>query len=151
MSQQGSLKTSTIVAISVGTVVTGLLAYAVYFDSKRRSDPEFRKALKKESKRTQRAAKEAAEQSGAEQKKAIRAAVALANEEGFPKDPEEVEAYFMQEVAQGEGMVQKGTSLIVFVWIGDGWIADYSMQAQITSRPRCASTARSRSTPTPGS
>ena len=151
MSQQGSLKTSTIVAISVGTVVTGLLAYAVYFDSKRRSDPEFRKALKKESKRTQRAAKEAAEQSGAEQKKAIRAAVALANEEGFPKDPEEVEAYFMQEVAQGEGMVQKGTSLIVFVWIGDGWIADYSMQAQIISRPRCASTARSRSTPTPGS
>ncbi|RYY31417.1 hypothetical protein EON62_06405 [archaeon] len=44
----------------------------------------------------------------AEQKKAIREAVALANEEGFPKDPEEVEAYFMQEVAQGEGMVQKG-------------------------------------------
>jgi len=112
MSQQSSIKTSTIVAISVGTVVTGLLAYAVYFDSKRRSDPEFRKALKKESKRTQRAAKEAAEQSGAEQKKAIRAAVALANEEGFPKDPEEVEAYFMQEVAQGEGLVQKGADNI---------------------------------------
>lgn len=131
MSQQGSIKTSTIVAISVGTVVTGLLAYAVYFDSKRRSDPEFRKALKKESKRTQRAAKEAAEQSGAEQKKAIREAVALANEEGFPKDPEEVEAYFMQEVAQGEGMVQKGAFarhllsfflfLFLFLWM-DGWM-----------------------------
>lgn len=108
MSQQSSIKTSTIVAISVGTVVTGLLAYAVYFDNKRRNDPEFRKALKKESKRTQRAAKEAAEHQGAEQKKAIRDAVAQANEEGFPKDPEEIEAYFMQEVAQGEGMVQKG-------------------------------------------
>jgi import receptor subunit TOM20 len=105
-----SLKPSTIVAISVGTVVTGLLAYAVYFDNRRRNDPEFRKQLKREVKRTQRAAKEEAEAHGAEQKQAIREAVALANEEGFPKDPEEVEAYFMQEVAQGEGMVQKGTS-----------------------------------------
>jgi import receptor subunit TOM20 len=104
-----SLKPSTIVAISVGTVVTGLLAYAVYFDNRRRNDPEFRKQLKREVKRTQRAAKEEAEAHGAEQKQAIRDAVALANEEGFPKDPEEVEAYFMQEVAQGEGMVQKGT------------------------------------------
>ncbi|KAJ4342715.1 mitochondrial import receptor subunit tom20 [Didymella glomerata] len=112
MSQQSSIKTSTIVALSVGTVVTGLLAYAVYFDNKRRNDPEFRKALKKESKRTQRAAKEEAEHHGAEQKKLIREAVAAANEEGFPKDPEEVEAYFMQEVAQGEGMVQKGADNI---------------------------------------
>jgi import receptor subunit TOM20 len=103
-----SLKPSTIAAISVGTVVTGFLAYAVYFDHKRRNDPDFRKQLKRESKRTQRAAKEQEEAQGAEQKKAIREAVASANEEGFPKDPEEVEAYFMQEVAQGEGMVQKG-------------------------------------------
>ena len=108
MSQQSSLKTSTVVALGVGAVVAGLLAYAAYFDNKRRNDPEFRKALKKESKRTQRAAKEEADHQGAEQKKLIREAVAAANEEGFPKDPEEVEAYFMQEVAQGEGMVQKG-------------------------------------------
>ena len=112
MSQPSALKTSTVVAISVGTLVTGLLAYAVYFDNKRRNDPQFRKALKKESKRTQRAAKEAAEHEGAEQKKLIREAVAAANDEGFPKDPEEVEAYFMQEVAQGEAMVQKGADSI---------------------------------------
>jgi import receptor subunit TOM20 len=107
-----SLKPSTIAAISVGTVVTGFLAYAVYFDHKRRNDPDFRKQLKRESKRTQRAAKEQEEAQGQEQKKAIREAVERANEEGFPKDPEEVEAYFMQEVAQGEGMVQKGTPLM---------------------------------------
>lgn len=105
---QSSLKPATIAAISAGTIVTGLLAYAVYFDHKRRNDPDFRKSLKRESKRTQRAAKEQEEAQGAEQKKAIREAVARANEEGFPKDPEEVEEYFMQEVAQGEGMVQKG-------------------------------------------
>lgn len=103
-----SLKTSTIAAISVGTVVTGFLAYAVYFDHRRRNDPDFRKQLKRESKRQAKAAKEEAENAGKEQKKAIREAVERANEEGFPKDPEEVEAYFMQEVAQGEGMCQQG-------------------------------------------
>jgi import receptor subunit TOM20 len=108
-----SLKPSTIAAISAGTIVTGLLAYAAYFDYKRRNDPGFRKQLKKESKRTERAAKEEAEAQGAEQKKAIREAVERANEEGFPKDPEEVEAYFMQEVAQGEGMVQKGKAQLL--------------------------------------
>jgi import receptor subunit TOM20 len=103
-----SIKPSTVAIVTAGTVVTGVLAYAVYFDHKRRNDPEFRKQLKRESKRTERAAKEQEQAQGQEQKKAIREAVAQANEEGFPKDPEEVEAYFMQEVAQGEGMVQKG-------------------------------------------
>ncbi|CBX93936.1 hypothetical protein LEMA_P036100.1 [Plenodomus lingam JN3] len=109
-SSNSSLKPGTIAAIVAGTAATGFLAYAVYFDHKRRNDPEFRKQLKRESKRTQRAAKEEAEHQGAEQKKAIREAVERANEEGFPNDPEEVEAYFMQEVAKGEGMVQKGTN-----------------------------------------
>jgi import receptor subunit TOM20 len=104
-----SIRPATVAAISVGTIVTGFLAYAVYFDHRRRSDPEFRKQLKRESKRTAKAAKEEAEMSNKEQKKAIRDAVEKANEEGFPKDPEEVEAYFMQEVAQGEGMCQSGT------------------------------------------
>ncbi|KAF2690413.1 protein import receptor MAS20 [Lentithecium fluviatile CBS 122367] len=107
-----SLKPSTIAAISVGTIVTGVLAYAVYFDHRRRNDPEFRKALKRDSKKQARAAKEEAEAQGKEQKKAIRDAVARANEEGFPKDPEEVEAYFMQEVAQGEGMCQSGADSV---------------------------------------
>jgi hypothetical protein len=108
LTMSSSLKPSTIAAISVGTVVTGFVAYAVYFDHKRRNDPDFRKQLKRESKRTQRAAKEQEQAQGEEQKKQIRDAVERANEEGFPKDPEEVEAYFMQEVAAGEGMVQKG-------------------------------------------
>lgn len=107
-----SLKPSTIAAISVGTVVTGILAYAVYFDHRRRTDPEFRKQLKRESKRTARVAKEEAESAGKEQRKAIREAVDKANEEGYPTDAEEIEAYFMQEVAQGEGMCQSGADSI---------------------------------------
>jgi import receptor subunit TOM20 len=106
-----SLRPSTVAVITAGTVVTGLIAYAIYFDHRRRTDPNFRKELKRESKRQARAAKEEAEAGAKEQKQAIRDAVARANEEGFPKDPEEVEAYFMQEVAQGEALCQQGTGI----------------------------------------
>jgi import receptor subunit TOM20 len=106
-----SLKPSTVAVITAGTVVTGLVAYAIYFDHRRRTDPNFRKELKRESKRQLRAAKEEAEAGAKEQKQAIRDAVARANEEGFPKDPEEVESYFMQEVAQGEALCQQGMEI----------------------------------------
>ncbi|KAI7295371.1 hypothetical protein KC315_g18974, partial [Hortaea werneckii] len=38
-----------------------------------------------------------------------RRAVDEANEDGFPKDPEETEGYFMQEVARGESMCTDGS------------------------------------------
>ena len=85
------------------------LAYAVYFDHKRRTDPEFRKALKRESKREARAAKEEAEVQGAQQRQAIKAAVAEAQDEGFPTNVEDKEAYFMNEVGRGEALCQDGT------------------------------------------
>jgi import receptor subunit TOM20 len=84
------------------------IAYAVYFDHKRRTDPNFRRQLKKESKRQARAAREEAEAHTVKQKQAIRDAVEEAKEEGFPQDVEEKEAYFMQEVARGEGLSGDG-------------------------------------------
>ncbi len=120
------MQTSTIVAATVGTFATGFvgmsrqsithisgsrltfIAYAVYFDYKRRNDPQFRKQLKKESKRQAKAAKEEAEAHTVRQRQAIRAAVEEAKEEGFPTDVEEREAYFMQEVARGEGLASEG-------------------------------------------
>ena len=86
--------------------VLGRAGYAVYFDHKRRTDPEFRKALKRESRREARAAKEEAEAQGEQQKGAIKAAMNEAAEEGFPTDVEEREAYFMNEVGQGEALCQ---------------------------------------------
>lgn len=83
-------------------------AYAVYFDYKRRNDPSFRKELKKQSKRQARVAKEAAEASTVRLKETIKAAVEQAKEEGFPTDVEEKEAYFMQEVGQGEALSGDG-------------------------------------------
>jgi import receptor subunit TOM20 len=128
------MKTSTIVSISVGTVVTGLLgeccqsyapiselarkfdltyftAYAVYFDYKRRNDPEFRKQLKRESRRQARITREAVEKQGEERKEKIRAAVREAIEEGFTTDNDEREAFFMQQIAEGEQLAGEGTSL----------------------------------------
>lgn len=80
----------------------------MYFDHRRRTDPNFRKQLKKESKRQARAAKEEAEAHTTRQRQAIRAALQEAKDEGFPVDVEEKEAYFMQEVARGEGLSSDG-------------------------------------------
>ena len=124
------MKTTTIVSISVGTVITGLVgmcpktgalrrarglrdpAYAVYFDYRRRNDPEFRKALKRESRRQAKIAKEAAEVQGLQQREQIKAAVQEALEEGFPTDIEEKESFFMQQIAQGEAMAGDGTFIV---------------------------------------
>ncbi|KAL2051721.1 hypothetical protein ABVK25_008135 [Lepraria finkii] len=101
-----SIRTSTIVIASTGAIIAGFLGYVAYFDHKRRSDPEFRKALKRESRREARAAKEQAEAQGEQQKEAIKDAVNKARDEGFPTDVEDKEAYFMNEVGQGEVLCQ---------------------------------------------
>jgi MAS20 protein import receptor len=85
-----------------------LPAYAVYFDHRRRTDPNFRKQLKRESRRQARAAKEEAEAYIIRQREMIKGAVAEAKEEGFPTEVEEKEAYFMNEVARGEQLSQDG-------------------------------------------
>jgi import receptor subunit TOM20 len=119
------MKTTTIVAASVGTAVTFLAgrwlvlcrslltssAYALYFDHRRRTDPEFRKALKKEGKRQARLAKEEAEAQSAQQRAAIKAAYKAAQEEGFPTSVEDREQVFLQEVSQGEAYANDGTSI----------------------------------------
>ncbi|KAL8743166.1 MAG: hypothetical protein Q9190_004450 [Brigantiaea leucoxantha] len=101
-----SIRPSTIAFASVGAFAAGLLAYAVYFDHKRRTDPEFRKALKRESRRIAKFEKEEAEAQGALQRETIRAAVTEAQDEGFPTNVEEKEAYFMNEVGRGEVLCQ---------------------------------------------
>lgn len=85
-----------------------IIAYAVYFDHKRQTDPEFRKTLKKNNRRMARAVKEEAEAQGAAQREAITKAVQQAKDEGFPTDLEEKEAYFMGQVARGESLCSEG-------------------------------------------
>lgn len=99
-----SIRTSAIIAATVGVIATGILGYAIYFDHKRRTDPEFRKSLKRESRKLAKAAKEDEEKAKTAQKQRVRELVDEANDAGFPKDPEETEAYFMAELAKGEGL-----------------------------------------------
>ncbi|KAF9883839.1 hypothetical protein FE257_002730 [Aspergillus nanangensis] len=102
------MRTSTLVAASAGTLITGLLAYALYFDHKRQTDPDFRKSLKRNNRRLARAVKEEVEAQGAMEREYIKKAVQQAKEEGFPTDLEEKEAYFMGQVAKGESLCSEG-------------------------------------------
>ena len=101
-----AIRPSTLVYASIGTAVTGLLAYAIYFDHKRRSDPDFRKALKRESRKQAKAAREEEEEEGKRRRAEIRELVDEANEEGYPKDAQDKEAQFMQILGEGEALCQ---------------------------------------------
>jgi import receptor subunit TOM20 len=89
-------------------MLTHRAAYAVYFDHKRQTDPEFRRSLKRNNRRLARAVKEEAEAQGAMQREAIKKAVQQAKDEGFPTDLEEKESYFMGQVARGESLCAEG-------------------------------------------
>ncbi|KAK5132313.1 hypothetical protein LTR08_009221 [Meristemomyces frigidus] len=103
------ISTTTVVLTATATLATAGLAYALYFDYRRRHDLSFRRALKKQHKATLKAAEQDAKASEQSQKQRIKQLVVEANDEGFPKDPEETEGYFMQEVARGEGMCSDGS------------------------------------------
>ncbi|MCJ1311815.1 hypothetical protein MMC25_005488 [Agyrium rufum] len=126
MASTGYRTTILVTAATVGTLVTGflaqhiyrafganhvfyVLAYAVYFDHKRRTDVNFRKNLKREARRTARQAREEADAAGKERAQAVKAAMKQAEEDGFPTNVEEKEVFFMQEVGEGERMCQDGT------------------------------------------
>ncbi|KAH7030902.1 mitochondrial outer membrane translocase complex, subunit Tom20 domain-containing protein [Microdochium trichocladiopsis] len=96
------VNTSTVATISVATAVTGLFAYAVYFDYQRRANPEFRKTLRRESRRQARAEKDQAAAANKQKSQQVHAVVDEALEEGFPTGVNEKEQFFMDHVQQGE-------------------------------------------------
>ena len=98
-SQSQQISTSTVILATAGTLAAGAIAYAAYFDYRRRSDPEFRKSLKKQHKKVQKAKEEEGKAAEQGQKERIKQAVIEANEDGFPRDPEETEGYFSAERA----------------------------------------------------
>ncbi|KLJ07825.1 hypothetical protein EMPG_16701 [Blastomyces silverae] len=108
------MKTTAIVAASAGTIVTGLLAYALYFDYKRHSDAEFRRNLKRDNRRLARAVREESAAQGARQIAEIKEAVAEAKAEGFPTDPDDKERYFMGQISKGEQLAAEGMRLSNF-------------------------------------
>ncbi|KAJ2991861.1 hypothetical protein NUW54_g8080 [Trametes sanguinea] len=106
-----SSRTSTIFTVAAVTVISGLVAYAVYFDYKRRNDTEFRKKLRKEKKKvTKKQAEQAQAQAQAESANPaeIKAMILKIQGEELPPTPDEKEQYFVMQVQLGEQMAQQG-------------------------------------------
>ncbi|KAH6632015.1 mitochondrial outer membrane translocase complex, subunit Tom20 domain-containing protein [Chaetomium tenue] len=95
-------RTTVVATATVAAVATGLLAYAAYFDYRRRNSAEFRRQLRRNQRQQQRAEKSQAEAGAAAQRQSIKDAVDEAKEEGFPASAEEKEAYFLEQVQAGE-------------------------------------------------
>lgn len=99
------------VLATVGTLSLGLLAYAVYFDHKRRHDPEFRRQIKREQKRLSSLERERAREAQQGDKQLLADAHKRAKVEPLPTSPEDREQAFMQEVAKGEQLYAGGESM----------------------------------------
>ncbi|PFH49247.1 hypothetical protein AMATHDRAFT_48863 [Amanita thiersii Skay4041] len=117
-----SKSTSSVLTIAGITLVTGFLAYAVYFDYRRRNDTGFRKKLRKslpyfqqgkDKKRVDKAVSESQEASSSSEPnqsspEMLRNALAEVKNEEVPTSPEERETYFMNQVSIGEQLASKG-------------------------------------------
>lgn len=138
------MKPQTIALIAAGTAVSLGVGYLVYFDYKRRNDPQFRRKLSKvltnlscclrttrvcwqktlslscknyverEQKKLAKEAKKAEEKAKLDIAELIKSVLDAASKEAYPKTPEEKEKYFMEQVALGEGLCAKGLYDTIF-------------------------------------
>ncbi|KAG6910154.1 hypothetical protein DXG01_012913 [Tephrocybe rancida] len=107
-------RTTSILAITGITALGGALAYAVYFDHKRRTDADFRRKLRKEKKRVDKTVAQQSKESLALEDKhdaapaSMKEALDWIRKEEPPTSPDEREAYFMQQVGAGEQLAARG-------------------------------------------
>ncbi|KAK0722080.1 mitochondrial outer membrane translocase complex, subunit Tom20 domain-containing protein [Lasiosphaeria miniovina] len=97
-----SSQTTVVATAAAAALATGVLAYAVWFDYRRRTQTEFRRELRRNERRQHRLEKGQAQANAEAQKQAIKRAVDEAKEEGFPSSSEEKEQYFLEQVQTGE-------------------------------------------------
>jgi len=93
------------------TLLGGLVAYAVYFDYKRRNDADFRKKLRKDKKRVDKTVaqtKEPESSSSGVSLEELRAALETVKHEEPPQTAEAREQYFMSQVGLGEQLAVQG-------------------------------------------
>lgn len=102
------VSTSTVATVTGVTLLTGILGYAVYFDYKRRNDPQFRSRLRKDVKRTQREQKRKTEMRQKEADSFIERTVAEFGKPGALPEGLEREQTFSQQVQLGELMAAQG-------------------------------------------
>ncbi|KAK9727439.1 mitochondrial import receptor subunit tom20 [Basidiobolus ranarum] len=102
------MKSSTAAWVAAGLLVATGVGYAVYFDQKRRSDPKFRKQLKKSKKRADKAKKAAEDDMISQAAQKIAACLESVADEPLPITPEEKEQFFMTQVGKGEQLAAMG-------------------------------------------
>jgi import receptor subunit TOM20 len=94
--------------VTAGAVVTGFIAYAVYFDHRRRTDPNFRKTLKREARRQAKAEQQEQAKEQAKLRSEIRDAIDKANRQGYPTGELEREQFFMDQIQLAEELAKEG-------------------------------------------
>lgn len=104
------MKTSQIVLASLSVLGAAGVGYAIWFDHRRRTDPAFRKSLRKESKKSSKADKKAAAQRAQQEEGFIAELLQEVRAPGaFPAGVEEREQYFLKYVSLGEQLFAMGT------------------------------------------
>ncbi|KAK4519509.1 ubiquitin-protein ligase (E3) [Mucor velutinosus] len=103
-----ALKPSTIALISTAVVASFGLGFLIYYDSKRRSDPQFKKQLKRERKKAAKQEKLQKEKEITSVEGLIASVLETVANEDFPESAQEKEAYFMEKVALGEALCKEG-------------------------------------------
>ncbi|KAI0751552.1 MAS20-domain-containing protein [Daedaleopsis nitida] len=106
-----SSRTSTVITVAAVTVLGGLVAYAVYFDYKRRNDSDFRKKLRKDKKKVnkqQQQEQDTVDVASVISAAEIKSALLKLRQEDVPPTSDEKESYFMMQVQVGDQLVQKG-------------------------------------------
>ncbi|CAO0798233.1 unnamed protein product [Mucor circinelloides] len=103
-----AIQPKTAALITAGVAVSAGIAYMVYFDHKRRNDPNLKKKLKKEKKKAQKEMKKAEEKVKSTVLQVIEQVMSAAEKEPLPTTPEAKEKYFMEQVAAGESLCNRG-------------------------------------------
>ncbi|KAH9927200.1 MAS20-domain-containing protein [Epithele typhae] len=112
---------STALTITAVTVLGGLVAYAVWFDHRRRNDKDFRKKLRKDKKKvtkqTQQDQSASASVSGLGSinvsPEDIKAQMVKIGSEEPPATPQQKEVYFMAQIEAGDQFVARGPLFFV--------------------------------------
>ena len=102
------MKLSSVLTAAASTLAVATIGYAVYFDYKRRNDPDFRKKLRKQSKQSVKVAKKELKAAAQQESMMIEKAVRDAAEPGvLPAGVQEKEA---EQVATGEALFAQGAA-----------------------------------------
>jgi mitochondrial import receptor subunit TOM20 len=111
--------------ITAAAATVGVVGYAVYFDYKRRNDPEFRRELstcflpliRVERQKLEAEKKKIKEQKEKEQKiiQMLTQALELVKDQVYPETPEELEKFCYDNLQTGDALLRKGSIYCSYV------------------------------------